>query len=101
MEYGHLRLKARHSIEERSGIGRGDSFSSARCMTASPPPRPELRAFSINKSDDDVSEEDSDTSFDYEADAMFQEGRDITLDNISALNRSWELTGYFGSLYGR
>ncbi|CAB1437527.1 unnamed protein product [Pleuronectes platessa] len=33
-----------------------------------------------DKSDDDVSEEDSDTSFDYEADAMFQEGRDITLD---------------------
>ena len=33
-----------------------------------------------DKSDDDVSEEDSDTSFDSEAEAMFQEGRDITLD---------------------
>ncbi|CAB1420537.1 unnamed protein product [Pleuronectes platessa] len=33
-----------------------------------------------DKSDDDVSDEDSDQSFDSGAEAMFQEGRDITLD---------------------
>ena len=47
IEYGGLHLKARHSIDENSGIDRGDSFISARCMMTSPPPRPELRAFSM------------------------------------------------------
>ena len=47
MEYGCLHLKARHSIDENSDIGRGDSFISARCMITSPPPRPELQAFSM------------------------------------------------------
>ncbi|CAB1416833.1 unnamed protein product [Pleuronectes platessa] len=44
-----------------------------------------------DESDDDVSEEDSDTSFDSEAEVMFLEGRDITLDKQSAdSDTAWE-----------
>ena len=48
MEYGGLHFRAQHSIEERSGIGTGDNFSSAQCMIAKPPPQPELQGFSMS-----------------------------------------------------